>query len=73
MVKPRYVLTVTSQVVLTLPIQGGNQAVTYGGNTSQSQTGGPPYENWDGGKSSVFSIPGEIFLFLLMAFPACDS
>ena len=30
---------------------GGNQAVTYGGLTAASQTGGPPYDDGDGGKS----------------------
>jgi hypothetical protein len=30
---------------------GGNQAVTYGGDTAATQTGGPPYQNTDGGKS----------------------
>ena len=52
--------------VLTLPIQGGNQAVTYGGNTSESQTGGPPYNNWDGGKSSVSSNSGAVLLLMVL-------
>jgi hypothetical protein len=30
---------------------GGNQAVQYGGNPAQSQTGGEPYDDPDGGKS----------------------
>lgn len=30
---------------------GGNQAVTYGGLTAASQTGGPPYDDGDGGNS----------------------
>lgn len=30
---------------------GGNQAVTYGGVTDPSQTGGPPYDDPDGGQS----------------------
>ncbi|KAF9010670.1 copper radical oxidase [Cyathus striatus] len=30
---------------------GGNQAVTYGGNTADSQNGGPPYDNPDGRRS----------------------
>ncbi|TDL26007.1 glyoxal oxidase [Rickenella mellea] len=30
---------------------GGNQATTYGGLTADSQTGGPPYNDADGGKS----------------------
>lgn len=34
---------------------GGNQAVTYGGVTDPSQTGGPPYDDPDGGQSCVFS------------------
>ena len=36
---------------------GGNQAVTYGGATASSQTGGPPYDDPDGGKSYVLSHP----------------
>lgn len=35
---------------------GGNQAVTYGGLTAQSQTGGAPYDDLDGGQSYVVSI-----------------
>ena len=34
---------------------GGNQAVTYGGLTAASQTGGPPYDDGDGGKSCVLT------------------
>ncbi|KZT61288.1 copper radical oxidase [Calocera cornea HHB12733] len=30
---------------------GGNQAVTWGGLTASSQTGGGPYDDWDGGKA----------------------
>lgn len=30
---------------------GGNQAITYGGNTAASQTGQSPYRNTDGGKA----------------------
>ncbi len=30
---------------------GGNQAVTYGGEPADSQTGGPPYYNPDGRNS----------------------
>ncbi|KAG8896391.1 hypothetical protein FRB99_008918 [Tulasnella sp. 403] len=30
---------------------GGNQAITWGGITAASQTGGPPYDNLDGGKA----------------------
>ncbi|KAG9013502.1 hypothetical protein FRB90_005995 [Tulasnella sp. 427] len=30
---------------------GGNQAVIWGGATAPSQTGGGPYDDWDGGKS----------------------
>ncbi|KAI0916435.1 hypothetical protein AcV7_007160 [Taiwanofungus camphoratus] len=32
---------------------GGNQAVTYGGLAAASQTGGPPYDDPDGGQSCV--------------------
>jgi hypothetical protein len=32
---------------------GGNQAVTYGGATANSQTGGAPYDDLDGGQSCV--------------------
>lgn len=35
---------------------GGNQAVTYGGLAAASQTGGPPYDDGDGGKSCVFEL-----------------
>ena len=30
---------------------GGNQAVTWGGLTAESQLGGAPYDNLDGGRS----------------------
>ncbi|EJU01106.1 glyoxal oxidase [Dacryopinax primogenitus] len=30
---------------------GGNQAVTWGGLTAASQTGGGPYDDWDGGQA----------------------
>jgi hypothetical protein len=30
---------------------GGNQAVTFGGLTAQSQNGGAPYDNLDGGRA----------------------
>ena len=33
---------------------GGNQAVTYGGLTANSQTGGAPYDDPDGGKRHAF-------------------
>ncbi|KAG8925018.1 hypothetical protein FRC02_009973 [Tulasnella sp. 418] len=36
---------------------GGNQAVTYGGDTASSQTGGAPYDNFDGGKAIRFLDP----------------
>lgn len=32
---------------------GGNQGVTFGGNPAASQTGGPPYDDPDGGQSCV--------------------
>jgi hypothetical protein len=35
---------------------GGNQAVQYGGNPAQSQTGGEPYDDPDGGKSWVLPM-----------------
>ena len=34
---------------------GGNQAVTYGGAEAQSQNGGAPFDDPDGGKSYVKS------------------
>ncbi|KIO34546.1 glyoxal oxidase [Tulasnella calospora MUT 4182] len=38
---------------------GGNQAVTWGGNTAASQTGGAPYDDLDGGKSIRLLTPCE--------------
>ena len=38
---------------------GGTEAVTYGGGVAPSQTGGPPYDDPDGGKSYVLSHPFE--------------
>lgn len=34
----------------TSPV-GGNQAITWGGLTAASQTGGAPYDDYDGGKA----------------------
>lgn len=50
--------------LLTFTIQGGNQGVTYGGNTSESQAGGGPFNDWDGGKSSVYSGSREILVLI---------
>jgi hypothetical protein len=40
---------------------GGNQAVTTGGVKAASQTGGPPYQNIDGGKAMRFLDPVGLF------------
>ena len=37
-------------------VVGGNQAVTTGGATANSQTGGPPYDDPDGGTEF---LPGD--------------
>lgn len=36
---------------------GGNQAITWGGVTATSQTGGAPYDDYDGGKAIRFLDP----------------
>jgi hypothetical protein len=36
---------------------GGNQGVTWGGNTAPSQNGGPPYDDMDGGRAIRFLDP----------------
>ena len=51
---------------------GGNQAVTWGGLTAQSQTGGAPYDDLDGGQSCVSVCPRRHSLCspTLLSFPS---
>lgn len=49
---------------------GGNQGVTFGGNVADSQSGGPPYDDPDGGQSCVTITLSRAprFLYLYIAF-----
>lgn len=49
-------LTLVSPFV---PLVGGNQGITWGGETAASQTGGAPYDDYDGGKAIRFLDPCE--------------